>query len=171
MGCGGKGFSIMNYQTTSFGGTIGYDEHGNCYVSSTSRGGSRGSGRKSSIYNCSSKRCSLVIHDAKSFSTTAHTSSSIHGTCATRNGFSKTIIYCTYTTTSTTPSSAIARIARTTRQYCRKNFTLYLGVAIYGRKNNQHINRGWNNILPINNSLLFLRIHIYIHTNGQNYHC
>lgn len=24
-GCGGKGFSIMNYQTTSFGGTIGYD--------------------------------------------------------------------------------------------------------------------------------------------------
>lgn len=54
MGCGGKGFSIMNYQTTSFGGTIGYDEHGNCYVSSTSRDGSRGSGRKSSIYNCCS---------------------------------------------------------------------------------------------------------------------
>ena len=53
-GCGGKGFSIMNYQTTSFGGTIGYDEHGNCYVSSTNRGGSRGSGRKSSIYNCCS---------------------------------------------------------------------------------------------------------------------
>ena len=53
-GCGGKGFSIMNYQTTSFGGTIGYDEHGNCYVSSTSRGGSRGSGRKSSVYNCCS---------------------------------------------------------------------------------------------------------------------
>ena len=30
------------------------DEHGNCYVSSTSRGGSRGSGRKSSVYNCCS---------------------------------------------------------------------------------------------------------------------
>ena len=50
----GRGFSIMNYTTSRFGGTIGYDEHGNCYVSSTSCGGSRGSGRKPSIYNCCS---------------------------------------------------------------------------------------------------------------------
>ncbi len=58
MGCGGKGFSIMNYQTTSFGGTIGYDEHGNYYVSSTDRGGSSGgssgTSRRSSVYNCCS---------------------------------------------------------------------------------------------------------------------
>lgn len=50
--CFGRGFSIMNFMTSTFGGTIGYDEHGNSYVSSTGSGGSRGSGRKSSIYNC-----------------------------------------------------------------------------------------------------------------------
>ena len=46
-----------------------------------------------------------------------------------------------------------------TWQYCREDFALYLGVAIYGRKNSQHINRGWNYIFPINNPLLFLQWH------------
>ena len=56
-GCFGRGFSIMNYTTSRFGGTIGYDEHGNVYVSSTSSGdggSSRSTGRKPSIYNCCS---------------------------------------------------------------------------------------------------------------------
>lgn len=52
--CFGRGLSIMNYTTSRFGGTIGYDEHGNCYVSSTGSGGSQGSGRKPTIYNCCS---------------------------------------------------------------------------------------------------------------------
>lgn len=52
--CFGRGISVMNYTTSRFGGTIGYDEHGNCYVSSSSSGGSRGFGRKSSVYNCCS---------------------------------------------------------------------------------------------------------------------
>ena len=52
--CFGRGVSVMNYTTSKFGGTIGYDGYGNCYVSSTGSGGSRGSGRKPSLYNCCS---------------------------------------------------------------------------------------------------------------------
>jgi len=50
--CFGRGFNIINYTTSRFGGTIGYDEHGNSYVSSTESGGNRGSSRRSTIYHC-----------------------------------------------------------------------------------------------------------------------
>lgn len=52
--CYGRGINIINYQTSRFGGIIGYDEHGNCYVSSSGSGGSRGSSTRSYIYDCCS---------------------------------------------------------------------------------------------------------------------
>lgn len=52
-GCGGKGYSIMNSQT-SYGVTVGFDEQGNMYVAG---GGSTGSGGS---YSSTRKRVEVI---------------------------------------------------------------------------------------------------------------
>lgn len=56
--CSGKGYSVVSTSTSQSGMTIGYDEHGNCYVSGGEGGGrTRSSSNGDVIYHC----CDQVV--------------------------------------------------------------------------------------------------------------
>lgn len=52
--CNGKGYTITNTQTNPSGVTIGYDEHGNCYVAGPGAKIERGGNNNAKIYDCCS---------------------------------------------------------------------------------------------------------------------